>query len=149
MKISVKAFGNNQQIPEKYTCDGENISPEISISGIPEKKYYMIILNDPDAPVGLFTHWIIYNIPSSISQLHENMEKLPITDENFYQGKNDFGKIGYGGPCPPQGNGVHRYFFNLYIQDKKIENEKINVNDAYTIVRNRDKAIYMGTYIRH
>ncbi len=148
MKISVNAFGNNQKIPGRYTCDGENISPEISISGIPEKKYYMVILNDPDAPVGLFTHWIIYNIPSSVNLLHENIEKLPITDENFYQGKNDFGKIGYGWPCPPRGNGIHRYFFNLYMQDKKIENEKINANDAYIIVRNKDKAVYMGTYIR-
>ncbi|KQB34973.1 MULTISPECIES: YbhB/YbcL family Raf kinase inhibitor-like protein [Acidiplasma] len=148
MKISINAFENGKRIPVRFTCDGDDISPEIHVSGIPEGKHYMIIMNDPDAPVGLFTHWIIYNIPASVNILHEDIDKNSITEDGFYQGKNDFGKTGYGGPCPPKGNGPHRYFFNLYVQDKRIDRDKISVAEAYNTVKNKEKTTYMGVYER-
>lgn len=108
------------EFPEKYTCDGEDISPRIEISGIKDAKSIAIIVDDPDAPFGTFTHWLIWNIePTNIIP-----EGIPKKDEiadpiKAIQGKNDFGKIGYNGPCPPKG--VHRYFFKVYALDTKLD----------------------------
>jgi Raf kinase inhibitor-like YbhB/YbcL family protein len=112
MKISSPAFENNSKIPEKYTCDGENINPPLKIEGVPkEAKSLVLSVDDPDAPMGTFLHWLVWNIPPETNFIEEN--SLP---EGAVQGKNDFGKENYGGPCPPFG--THRYFFKLYALDK-------------------------------
>lgn len=102
------AFEKNKQIPSKYTCDGENISPPLKVEGIPEKaKSLAIIMEDPDAPAGLFIHWVAWNIPPT-GEVKENAA-------GGSSGLNDFKKRGYGGPCPP--SGTHRYFFKVYALD--------------------------------
>jgi Raf kinase inhibitor-like YbhB/YbcL family protein len=123
MKISAKDFENGSTIPIEYTCDGENISPELSWSGVPTgTKSMALIMDDPDAPRGTFVHMVMFNIPANISSLPKS---LPEDDENFkngsHYGMNDFGRSGYGGPCPP--SGTHRYFFRLYALDTVLDLE--------------------------
>lgn len=109
------AFSNNSPIPSLYTCDGKNISPPLQWEGLPAgTKSLVLIVDDPDAPKVTWTHWVVYNIsPKVIGSL----EGFP--PEGGRQGKNDFGKFNYGGPCPPKG--VHRYFFKLYALDTLIK----------------------------
>jgi Raf kinase inhibitor-like YbhB/YbcL family protein len=105
------AFAHNGHIPSKYTCDGENINPPIEISDIPEgTKSLAIIMEDPDAPSGLFTHWLLWNVSPS-EQIAEN------TNEGI-SGMNDFGKTGYGGPCPPSGS--HHYYIRVFALDREL-----------------------------
>ncbi|MCS7213270.1 MAG: YbhB/YbcL family Raf kinase inhibitor-like protein [Candidatus Calescibacterium sp.] len=114
MEIKSNAFKNGQNIPKKYTCEGEDISPDLSWSGFPSgTKSFVIIVDDPDAPIGTFNHWVVYDIPSSITSLPEGLEKKSEVLGGIKQGKNDFGKVGWGGPCPPRGHGTHRYFFKI------------------------------------
>lgn len=109
-------FSNGERIPIKYTCDGEDISPPLQWEGQPEgTKAYVLIMEDPDAPIGTFTHWVIYNIPAGMNSLPENVPKKKESNLGL-QGVNDFRKVGYGGPCPPPGK-PHRYFFKLYALD--------------------------------
>jgi Raf kinase inhibitor-like YbhB/YbcL family protein len=108
--------------PSQYTCDGEDISPPIEIYGVREDaKSLVIILDDPDAPLGVFTHWIIWNIPPETNKIPEGIPKEPVIEKPIraVQGKNDFGKIGYNGPCPP--SGIHRYRFKLYVLDTTLD----------------------------
>ncbi len=108
------------EFPKKYTCDGEDISPKIEISGLRnDVKSLVIIVDDPDAPMGTFTHWIAWNV-KPVNEIPENIPKIPEVSEpiTMIQGKNDFGKIGYNGPCPP--SGVHRYFFKIYALDVEL-----------------------------
>jgi len=109
------AFENNSNIPSKYTCDGQDINPPLSISGIPENAQGLIlIVEDPDAPMGTFCHWTMWNISPQVTEISEN--SVP---EGATEGQTDFGKTGYGGPCPP--SGTHRYFFKLYALDVKLD----------------------------
>lgn len=109
--VSSSAFSEGQFIPEKYTCDGQNVSPPIKWSGAPEKtKSIGIICEDPDAPSGIFTHWVLYDLPGTTKELAEG------SSGGAKEGMNGFGKKGYGGPCPPAG-GAHRYFFRVYALD--------------------------------
>lgn len=115
MKITSPAFGDYQAIPKKYTCDGEDINPPLVIEGVPiEAKSLVLIVDDPDSPSGNFTHWLLWNIGSQTKEIKEN--SVP---QNAISGASDFGKTGYGGPCP--GLGVHRYFFRLYALDVVLE----------------------------
>jgi len=117
-------FSEGEWIPEKYTCDGQDISPPIELGGISANaKTIAIIMDDPDAPMGVFTHWLIWNIPASETvSIPEGIPKTELNEPfNASQGKNDFGKIGYNGPCPPAGE--HRYFFKIYVLDTKINLE--------------------------
>ncbi len=115
MKLWSPEFEHNQLIPEKFTCDGEDINPTLNIEDIPlETKSLALIVDDPDAPMGTWVHWVVFNIPI-ISKIEEN--SVPGT-----QGMNDFRKLGYGGPCPP--SGTHRYFFKLYALDCKLNLEE-------------------------
>ncbi len=108
-------FDNNEFIPTKYTCDGENINPPLQIENIPkEAKCLAIIVDDPDAPSKVWVHWVCWNIPTT-HQIKEN-------EQRGEQGVNDFGKKGYGGPCPPKG--THRYFFKVYALDKDLNLSK-------------------------
>ena len=119
LKLTSTAFKEGEPIPRQYTCDGVNVSPSLEWSGVPKSaKTLVIIADDPDAPAGAWVHWVLYNLPADNIGMVEN---LPATDElraGGFQGKNDFGKIGYGGPCPP--SGTHRYFFKIYALDSEL-----------------------------
>jgi Raf kinase inhibitor-like YbhB/YbcL family protein len=119
LAVTSSAFQDGQPIPQKYSCDGENISPPISWSDAANAKSYAMVVEDPDAPSGMFVHWVIYNIPASEDGLAEN---IPATSETLpngtTQGKNGANKTGYTGPCPP--NGTHRYFFKVFALDTKL-----------------------------
>ncbi len=111
LKLIISAFPEGAQIPQKYTCEGQNTSPAIEWSGAPENaKSFALIVDDPDAPSGTFTHWLLFDIPAATHSLAEG-------DRSGASGTNDFGKRGYGGPCPPKGHGPHRYFFKLFALD--------------------------------
>ncbi|AHF80230.1 YbhB/YbcL family Raf kinase inhibitor-like protein [Thermococcus paralvinellae] len=115
-------FGENEFIPSKYTCEGLDINPPLKIEGLSEKAVSIaIIVDDPDAPVGTFVHWVAWNIPPA-KEIPEGIPKketveLPI---HVVQGKNDFGRIGYNGPCPPRGHGIHHYHFKVYVLDTEL-----------------------------
>jgi Raf kinase inhibitor-like YbhB/YbcL family protein len=111
LKISSPSFQAGAQMPPKFTCKGENISPALAITGVPSgAKSLVLILDDPDAPGGLFTHWLVWNINPRTTNIAENS-----TPSGAEQGTNDFGKRGYAGPCPP--GGTHRYYFHLFALD--------------------------------
>lgn len=111
LTLTSKAFLEGQHIPAKYTCDGENINPQLEVGNIPEGTQSLaLIMEDPDAPNGTWTHWLIWDMPV----LHTLMEN----EAPGIQGKNDFGKNNYGGPCPP--SGTHRYYFRLYALNQKL-----------------------------
>ncbi|WP_029522174.1 YbhB/YbcL family Raf kinase inhibitor-like protein [Persephonella sp. KM09-Lau-8] len=114
--VKTSSFGEGDIIPSAYTCDGADISPELKWGNFPpETQSFVVIMDDPDAPLGTFTHWIVYDIPPDINFLPENFPKEPQID-GIKQGINDFGRIGYGGPCPPPGK-PHRYFFKVFALD--------------------------------
>jgi phospholipid-binding protein, PBP family len=115
IKVYSYSFKEGDFIPIQYTCDGLDTSPHIAWSKVENAKSYVIIMDDPDAPIGTFTHWIVYDIPSNASELKENFPKKSVVG-NIKQGQNDFGKIGYSGPCPPRGK-PHRYFFKVFALD--------------------------------
>lgn len=130
IKFSSNAFKNGGFIPVKYTCDSKNVSPylywESKIKGI---KSYVIIADDPDAPMGTWVHWVVYDIPAKVSFLAEALPKEKILKNGIKQGKTSFGDFGYGGPCPP--SGTHRYFFKIYaldIPELDITPDKANKN---------------------
>ena len=111
MKLTSPSFLNNQMMPSKYTCDGENISPPLVVEGIPPQTQSLaLIVDDPDAPSGNFIHWLIWNIAPKTEKITEG--EVP---NEASQGINDFGENKYGGPCPP--SGIHRYQFKLYALD--------------------------------
>lgn len=113
MKLTSSAFANDNPIPDKYTCKGENINPPLWISDVPKNsKSLALIVDDPDAPLGTFTHWLVWNIASDTKEIPEGR-----TPERSQEGTNSAGKIGYTGPCPPS---KHRYFFKLYALDTTV-----------------------------
>jgi len=117
MQITSSAFGEGQPIPEKYTCDARNLSPPLQWTGAPEStKSMVLIADDPDAPVGTWVHWVVYDIPAAVSAFPEDLPKSQFIPQGAKQGLNDFKHLGYGGPCPPPGK-PHRYFFKLYALD--------------------------------
>jgi len=119
MMISSPAFENGERIPPKYTCDGENISPPLSWGAAPDgTRTYALVVDDLDAPSGVFTHWLIFNIPATETSLRENVPARATLSNGAIQGSNSFGKTGYGGPCPPAG--THRYVFHLYSLDTEL-----------------------------
>ncbi len=114
-------FQHGGYIPRKYTCDGKDVSPQLSWDMIPNAKSYILTMEDPDAPGGTFVHWVFYNIPYYIHTLPEAIPKVPDLGAwplagSGLQGTTDFGTIGYGGPCPPPGK-PHRYYFRIYALD--------------------------------
>lgn len=114
LAIASPAFLPNGMIPSKYTCDDADVNPPLSISDIPEKtRSLALIVDDPDAPMGTWVHWVVWNIGTGTKEIPEN--SVP---PGALQGRNDFGKQGYGGPCPP--SGTHRYFFKLYALDSSL-----------------------------
>jgi Raf kinase inhibitor-like YbhB/YbcL family protein len=119
--IKSTAFTNGGEIPRKYTCSGENVSPALTFSGASSKaRTLAVIADDPDAPGGTWTHWIMWNIPAQAESLPEAVPPRESLENGACQGRNDFGRIGYGGPCPPPGR-PHRYFFRAYAVDAALE----------------------------
>ena len=114
MKITSSAFQEGGNIPSKFTCDGSDTSPPLQITGVPsEAKTLVLIADDPDAPSGLFTHWLVWNIPPQTNSIAEGGAAKGV------QGTNDFGKSGYGGPCPP--SGAHHYAFKVFALDRELD----------------------------
>lgn len=113
MTIGSSAFQQSGNIPSKFTCDGCYTSPPLQITGVPsEAKTLVLIVDDPDAPGGLFTHWLVWNIPSQTHSIAEGSAPKGV------HGTNDFGKSGYGAPCPP--SGTHRYYFRVFALDREL-----------------------------
>ena len=144
MKIKSSAFENNQLIPPKYTCDGGNINPPLLISDVPnEAQSLVLIMDDPDAPMGTWIHWTLFNIDPKISEIAEAS-----SPQGAVQGKTS-GANRYGGPCPPAG--THRYFFKLYALDTSLDlhsdADKAKIEQA---MQNHiiDQAELIGRYAR-
>jgi Raf kinase inhibitor-like YbhB/YbcL family protein len=144
LNVSSSAFENGGLIPSEFTCDDKDLSPPLSITNVPKNaKTLSIIMDDPDAPMGTFTHWIAWNIPHNKIQFAKG-EKF-----DFAQGRTSFGATEYGGPCPP--SGTHRYFFKIYALDTKLElkhgsglKELQDAMSGHII----EEAVLMGKYSR-
>ncbi len=117
LKLKSTSFENGGTIPKQFTCDGADLSPALEWSEAPANtKSFALIADDPDAPVGTWVHWVLWNLPASAHGLPEGVAKRTQLEGGATQGPNDFRKTGYGGPCPPPGK-AHRYFFKLYALD--------------------------------
>jgi len=120
IKVTSPVFDEGGMIPSKYTCDGEDISPPIEWDGIPDgTQSIALISDDPDAPMGTWVHWVLYNLPADARRLDEDIPASEVLANGAKQGTTDFGRVGYGGPCPP--SGTHRYFFKVYALNAQIE----------------------------
>lgn len=117
MQIQSSAFNDGDTIPKKHTCEGEDVSPQLSWSPAPEgTKSLALICDDPDAPVGTWVHWVLFGLAADTTELPEGVPDGEEVLGGAKHGRNDFGNLGYGGPCPPPGP-AHRYFFKLYAVD--------------------------------
>jgi Raf kinase inhibitor-like YbhB/YbcL family protein len=127
-QLSSTAFSSGQAIPKSFTCDGANISPQLSWTGAPSTtQSFALIMDDPDAPAGTWVHWVLYDVPFNTRELAENVPTRQELSDGTRQGRNDFNKLGYGGPCPPSGN-AHRYLFKLYALDAKRLNLRLGAS---------------------
>jgi len=124
LTIESTAFKNNERVPTRFSGDGEDVSPQLSWSGAPDGTAELaLIMDDPDAPTAEpWVHWVIYKIPADTTALPENVAKTETLSDptGTMQGKNSWGKIGYGGPAPPRGHGVHHYHFKVYALDQTL-----------------------------
>jgi hypothetical protein len=121
LQITSTAFSEGQSIPQKYTGQGSDISPPLAWTNSPEKtKGFALIMDDPDAPMGTWVHWVLYDLPANTSKLPEDVAKTEIISNGAKQGMNTWPRLGYGGPCPPPGK-PHRYFFKLYALDTMLD----------------------------
>lgn len=145
MKISSPEFQHYGEIPKKFTGEGQDISPTLVFEGTPDNaKVLALIVDDPDAPMGTFDHWIAWNIPANIKTLEENA-KVP------KQGKNHFRELSYRGPMPPPGHGIHRYHFKVYALDSEINiPEGVSKEEVEIAIKPHilDQAELIGTYKR-
>jgi Raf kinase inhibitor-like YbhB/YbcL family protein len=145
MRIESPSFAQNGAIPAAHTCDGGDISPPLAISGVPEGAASLaLIVDDPDAPIGTWTHWTVWNIPADSASIAEG--SVP---RGAVEGTTSFGKTGYGGPCPP--SGTHRYFFKLYALDAALSlppSADAAALEAAMEGHVIDKAGLVGTYAR-
>lgn len=144
MKLTSSAFASNGAMPSEFTCDGADASPPLAISDVPKNaKSLALIMDDPDAPMGTFVHWVVWNIPPDTKEIKKSFEPSGV------QGKTGFGKLGYGGPCPP--SGTHRYFFKLYALDTELNlPEGSTKKDLERAIQGHiiQQAQLMGTYKR-
>ncbi len=151
IQLTSSAFADGSPIPSKYTCDGNDVSPPLKWSGVPQgTKSLALICDDPDAPAGIWVHWVMYNIPATTTELPEGVPASDAVLGSARQGVNDFRRIGYGGPCPPRGN-PHRYYFKLYALDTELSlKSKATKKDVVNAMQGRVLAEgqLMGTYRR-
>jgi len=144
-KLTSPAFNHGSQIPSRYTCDGENINPHLIIHGVPANtRSLALLVEDPDAPAGLWTHWVLWNIPPETKEIREHT--APWGAEEGYNSVND---VGYDGPCPPSGS--HRYFFRLFALDLKLKIPSDSNRQALETAMQQHiiaTAELMGTYAR-
>lgn len=144
MEVISSAFKTGEAIPKKYTCDDMDISPPLTFKDIPKGTISLaLIADDPDAPGGIWVHWLVWNIDPSVNEISQGEEVRGI------KGRNDFGRLTYGGPCPPRG--THRYYFKLYALDKQLDLKKgstkkdlVKAMEGHII----EKAQLMGIYTR-
>jgi Raf kinase inhibitor-like YbhB/YbcL family protein len=149
--LTSPVFASGDSIPNPYTCQGADISPALTWSGQSIQAMSLaLVVDDPDAPAGTWVHWLIWNIPATTNLLPENISKQERLGTGAMQGRNDFGKVGYNGPCPPPGH-THRYFFRLYALDVKLTlapGTKRKELDAAMEGHILAQAEYMGTFSR-
>ncbi len=149
IKITSKVFNEGDPIPDRYACKGINVSPPLEWEGVLGTVKYAIICEDPDAPSGTWTHWVIFNLPSDTTTLSEWVMEREELENGAKQGFNDFGTIGYRGPCPP--GGTHRYYFNVYSIDTEIPlPAKITKDDLLKAMNGHiiNEGHLMGRYTR-
>ena len=150
VKIESTVFEEGKPIPRRYTCDGVNVSPPLQWGPLSENtESIALICEDPDAPGGLWVHWVIFNLPPDTESLPERVMEREILENGAVQGINDFGNVGYRGPCPP--GGTHRYYFKIYALDAKIDllalitrKELLKAMEGHII----DQGQTMGVYSR-
>jgi len=151
IQLASPAFTEGKPIPAKYTCDAEDLSPPLKWEGLPEgTRSIAIICDDPDAPMRTWVHWVIYDIPASVTELPEGVPKTEVLPNGAKQGVTDFKRTGYGGPCPPPGK-PHRYFFKIYALDAQLNLEpRANKKDVLSAMRGHvlGEGGLMGTYKR-
>jgi Raf kinase inhibitor-like YbhB/YbcL family protein len=151
--LTSDAFTDGESIPARFTCDGDDVSPALKWQDAPEgTQSFALVMDDPDAPGGTYTHWVIYNIRPQAGGLPEGVEKgeRPANGESGMQGQNDFGDTGYGGPCPPGGN-PHHYNFRLYALDGVLNLQPgASKDDLLNTMEGRilGETILTGTYKR-
>ena len=151
IQITSTAFADGQPIPVKYTCSGSNVSPPLQWGSAPAgTKSFALIAEDPDAPVGTWVHWVLYDLPPGMMSLAENLPPSPELPDGSKQGVNDFRQPGYGGPCPPPGK-PHRYFFKIYALDTTLhlksgatKQELLKAMDGHVLAQGQ----LIGTYQR-
>jgi len=151
LAMSSSAFQEGSEIPARYTCEEQDVSPALTWEEPPaETQSFALIMDDPDAPGGVFTHWVLFNLPADSRGLSEAVPTQPQLPDGSLQGKNDFGRIGYGGPCPPPGR-PHRYQFTLYALDQTLDlkagaskKQVIDAMQGHILVQGR----LTGTYQR-
>jgi hypothetical protein len=145
------AFSEGSAIARQYTCDGADLSPALSWGEAPTgTQSFALIADDPDAPSGTWTHWVLWNIPAQVMVLPEGVHKTEVLENGARQGRNDFKRIGYGGPCPPPGR-PHRYFFKLYALDARLDLKAGASRGELEAAMKRhivSQASLMGTYKR-
>jgi Raf kinase inhibitor-like YbhB/YbcL family protein len=152
MQLNSPAFKNGERLPQRYSCDGEDLSPPLAWSDAPaDARSFAIFCDDPDAPSGTFHHWAIYDIPKTTHELPENFASN-VARSVVLQGTNDFGKPGYGGACPPKGHGTHHYHFKVMALDcgHLDTHGKNNAADVEAMAREHciAEAELVGTYAR-
>ncbi len=152
MKLTSPAFDDGARIPKRFTCEGEDISPALHWTGVPATaRSLALICEDPDAPMGIWYHWALFDLPPTTDHLDENQ---PTTAEaaGGRQAVNDFGRFGYGGPCPPRGHGVHHYRFRLLALDvARLDiGEAPSCADVVTLAEAHrlEETVLTGTYSR-
>ena len=147
MELKSSVFQHLGLIPQRYTCDGEDVSPPLTWSDLPPNtKSFCLICDDPDAPMGTWDHWVIVNLPSELSHLPEGIQTFP---EGTLLGRNSWGRSDYGGPCPPDRE--HRYYFTLYALDKDLDvSEGVSKQDVLTAMTGHilNQTVLMGRYNR-